>query len=448
VRSTQFSLREFIILIRRRKKYLIIPTIAITVLSAVGAYLLPNRYESSTTMLVQRDEILNPLISYEMAVTMATEDRLRTFNEIIYSQTTIQSMVDTLGLGKGITSEDQRQALIEAIRKNITVERRGSDSFSITYIDTDPVRAQQAASLLARIFIQTTLRVEGQRNEQAVQFFEGKLTELRQKYESSQKEVLTLLQQRLNTMPAESKTVYNQVEGIEKQMHDIDIKVTGYRNALTVFKGLPDILKSETGKQSLYDLEREDLPSITDLRTLLAKYDDYLRRYTPKYPEVQKVETEVLALLDRMKASIESDMGHQETLRRQLEDQRATLLENIKKSSISERVDEDKESDYGIYRKLYDEMKVKLEQAETARDLGEKGANQFMIIDPALVPAHPSKPNRSQLVFGGLAIGLFLGFLTIIILEILDSTIRYARDIEVYEKPIIAFITEGDREHR
>jgi len=64
------------------------------------------------------------------------------------------------------------------------------------------------------------------------------------------------------------------------------------------------------------------------------------------------------------------------------------------------------------------------------------------------VPAHPSKPNRSQLVFGGLAIGLFLGFLTIIILEILDSTIRYARDIEVYEKPIIAFITEGDREHR
>jgi succinoglycan biosynthesis transport protein ExoP len=448
LRSTQFSLREFIVLIRRRKKYIFIPTIAITVLSAVGAYLLPNRYESSTTILVQRDEILNPLISYEMAVTMATEDRLRTFNEIIYSQTTIQQMVDSLGLGKNVVNEDQRQGLTEALRKNITVERRGSDSFRISYIDTDPVRAQQAASLLSRIFIQTTLRVEGQRNEQAVQFFQNKLAELRQKYESSQKEVLSLLQTRLNTMPAESKTVYNQVEAIEKQMRDLDLKIKSYQNAMTVFKGMPDALKSESGKQSLYDLQRDDLPYIADLRTILAKYDDYLRRYTPKYPEVQKVENQLLLLLDRMKGGVESDLTHQEALRRELEDRRGQLLENIKKSSISERVDEDKESDYGIYRKLYDEMKVKLEQAETARDLGQKGANQFMIIDPALVPAHPSKPNRSQLVFGGLALGLFLGFLTIIILEILDSTVRYARDIEVYEKPIIAFITEGDGEPR
>lgn len=448
MRSNQFSLREFLVLIRRRKRYLLIPTIAITVLSAVGAYLIPDKYESSTTILVQRDEILNPLISFEMAVTMATEDRLRTFNEIIYSQTTIQVMIDSLGLGKNIANEGQRQALVEALRKNITVERRGSDSFRITYLDTDPIRAQKAASLLAQIFIQTTLRVEGQRNEQAVQFFQGKLEELRQKYETSQKEVLSSLQQRLNTMPEESRTVYTQVESIEKQMRDMDLKIQAYQNALTVFKGLPDILKSESGKQALYDLQREELPYIADLRTLLAKYDDYLRRYTPKYPEVQKAETEILALLDRMKASIESDLTHQETLRRQLEDQRAQLLDNIKKSSISERVDEDKESNYGIYRKLYDEMKVKLEQAETARDLGDKGANQFMIIDPALVPAQPSKPNRPQLVFGGLALGLFLGFLTIVVLEILDSTIRYARDIEVYEKPIIAFITEGDGDRR
>jgi succinoglycan biosynthesis transport protein ExoP len=446
LRSTQFSLREFLVLLRRRKKYILIPTIAITLISTVGAYLLPNRYESSTTILVQRDEILNPLISFEMAVTMATEDRLRTFNEIIFSQTTIQQLIDSLGLGRNIVTENQRQGLTEALRKNISVERRGSDSFRINYLDTDPMRAQQAAALLSRIFIQTTLRVEGQRNEQAVQFFQNKLSELRQKYETSQKEVLSLLQQRLSTMPGESKTVYTQVEGIEVQMRDLDIKLKAYKNALTVFKGLPDLLKSESGKQALYDLQREELPYIADLRTLLAKYDDYLRRYTPKYPEVQKVEAQLLLLLDRMKGSIENDMAHQESVRGELEDRRAKLLENIKKSSISERVDEDKESDFSIYRKLYDEMKIKLEQAEMARDLGRKGANQFIIIDPALVPANPSKPNRSQLVFGGLALGLFLGFLTIIILEILDSTVRYARDIEVYEKPIIAFITEGEGE--
>jgi succinoglycan biosynthesis transport protein ExoP len=446
VRPAQFTIREIIALFRFRKKFLIIPAIIVTLLSGIGSMLLPNKYESSTTILVQRDEILNPLISYEMAVTMASEDRLRTFNEIIYSRTTLQRLIDTLGLSKDVHTEAQRQALVDAVEHNITTERRGSDSFRITYIDTDPVRAQQAAELLAHLFIETILRVEGQRNELTVQFFEKKLDELRQKFEVSQRKVVSSLQQRINTMPTETRGLYTQLETLEKQRNDLDTKINTYQQELVILRTFPDALHTESGKQSLYDLQRADIPFIADLKTLLAKYDDYLRRYTPKYPEVEKTEQQLAALLDRMHGALESELIKLQPQQQELERRHSRLVDDIRNATVNQRVDEDKESDYGIYHKLYDEMKVKLEQAQTTRDLGRKGANQFIILDPALVPTKPSKPNRSQIVFGGFGLGLFLGFLTVIFKEMLDTTVRIPRDIEVYQKPVIAFISDGEND--
>ena len=425
----------------------IIPLVIVTILCVVGAYILPNKYESSTTILVQRDEILNPLISYEIAVAMASEDRLRTFNEIIYSRTNIQRLIDSLGLDTGLKTEEQRQALVTAVGKNISTERRGSDSFRISYLDTDPARSQRAVSMIANMFIDATIRVEGQRNEQAVQFFQRKLDELRQKYESSQKLFVSRLQEHPNSNPDETRNINVQIQNIEKQIDDLDTREKMYKQESGVLQSIPTSMHTTSGKQALYDLQRTDLPFVSDLKELLAKYDDYLRHYTPKYPEVQNIEKQILRVLDRMQKGVESELGKLGPRRKDLEVHHTQLIDELKKYSIDEHMDEDKMSDYNIYRKLYDDMKVKLEQAVTARDLGNKGANQFIILDPPQVPTQPSKPNRIQIIIAGIFVGLFIGGITAILREMLDTTVRVPRDIEIYQKPVIAFITEGE-DHR
>lgn len=422
---------------------LLIPMIVITVLCGSGSFLLRSKYESSTTILVQHDESLNPLISYAEAMTMASEDRLRTFNEIIYSRTTIQKLIDSLGIGATAKTEDQRQLLVDAVSHNISIDRMGGDSFRITYLDTDPVRAQRAASLLTDLFINTVVSVEGQRNELAAQFYEKKLQDIRQKFEESQKEVLSLLGQHFNAMPTESRMAYTQVENIDRQIHDLDLKIKNNQQQLDILKTFPSAIHTDEGKQALFDLQRQEIPFATDLRALLTKYDEYLRRFTPEYPEVQKLEQQIVDHLMRMQKALEQEIDNEQPQLLDLEQHRSDLVNNIKQSSISEKVDEDKESDYDIYRKLYDEMKVKLEQARTAVDLGNKGAAQFIILDPPLIPSHPSKPNRLMIILGGLGLGIFIGFLSVVIKEMFDTTVRVSRDIEVYQKPVIAFITDG-----
>jgi uncharacterized protein involved in exopolysaccharide biosynthesis len=84
-------------MLRRRKLWIGVPLVVVSAICTVGAFILPRRYESNTTIWVQRDEILNPLVSFTMAVQLASEDRLRTFNEIVYSRQTIEALLDSLG---------------------------------------------------------------------------------------------------------------------------------------------------------------------------------------------------------------------------------------------------------------------------------------------------------------------------------------------------------------
>jgi succinoglycan biosynthesis transport protein ExoP len=443
VKPSQVKFREILAIYRRRKKFFFIPIAIITLLSIAGSIMMSNKYESFTTILVQRDEILNPLISYQMAITMASEDRLRTFAEVINSHSIIQQLKDSLYSDEKTDADEDEQAVIARIRTRIKTERRGSDSFRISYTSNDAVKSQRAVALLADGFIQTILGSEGQRNEQAVKFFEDKLSELRSKYESSQRKVVGALKSRIDVMPKDSKDRYTQVEVIEKQIQDFDTKITMYHEKLTDLKAFPAALETEPGRQTLYELQRAAVPFADELKITLAKYDDITRRYKGTYPEVLRVRGQLTDLLARIQKAIEGEIRKQEPTRWDLEQRRARLVEELKESSISQKLDQDMEGDYDLYKKLYDEMKIKLEQAITTRDLGRTATNQFMIIDPPLVPTQPTSPNRPLVIIGGMFVGLFLGFVTVIFKELLDTTIRTPRDIEVYGKPVIAFISES-----
>lgn len=444
MKLAQLSVHEIRGVARRRRKWLILPSLLVTILCVTGALILPRKYESSTTILVQRDEVLNPLISYEMAVAMASEDRLRTFNEIIYSKVTIQVLIDSLQLGAEIETEAERQKLTKKVREHIRTYRPGANSFRITFIDTDPVRSQHGASLLANHFIRTILKVENQRNEQAVQFFEKKLEEFRLKFEESQKVLVPLVQQRIAEMPLADRAVYTQIEELDEQIYAIENRLKAYQQALVILKTFPGALHTPGGRQVLFELQRTDLPYVADLQPLLTKYEEYVsvRKFTARYPEVARLESQILSLVDRISKTVVSETPKQRNLRQELENRRSQFVGSLTQASVAQQIDQDKESTHGIYRKLYDEMKVKLEQARTARDLGRKGEEQFMIIDPPVIPKEASRPNRLLIILGGGLLGLLLGVLSAAAAELLDTTIRITEDLGNYHKPVIAFISD------
>ena len=440
MRSPQFTLQQVLGILKRRKRYLILPPIIVTIICVVGAMYLPRKYESSTTIWVQKDEILNPLVSFTMAVQMASEDRLQTFEEIIYSRSTIETLLDSLQMRLPRSNTAAWDELVDRTKSSIHTDRNGTNSFTIRFVDSDPVRAKRAVEVLADLFIDTRLQAEYRRNEYTVKFFEGKLHEYEGEYDESQQSLLNLLRQRSEQMPGGGSSLTSRFDVINDKIKDNDEELRICQRALDNLALFPAAFKTDNGRMALAELANSDIPYHTELRALMASYDSVSTRYTPQFPEVVKYENQIDVLLDRMRVAVRSQITLLNDRQSDLRTSRAEMIRNITESSVSKQADQETESNFSFYRQLYNEMRVKLEQARIAQELGKNAENAFIIIDPARVPLTPTKPNRKLIILGGFAMGIFLGFLSAIAAELLDSTIRSPKEIELYRKPIIALL--------
>jgi uncharacterized protein involved in exopolysaccharide biosynthesis len=405
--------------------------------------MLPQKFESSTTIWAQPDEILNPLVSYQMAVQLASADRLETFREIVYARRTIESVLDSLSVNVDAIDGIQLDDMIERIRRNTGTARKGSDSFTISYIDTDPVRAQQMVRLLAKVFIETRIRGEAQRNDATVKFFERKLAEYQDKFETTQHEMLNLFVQRLKERPTGSGELYTKISTLDQRMNSIQARLRESQQGLARLGLFPDAFHTDQGRQAIAELRRSNLPYADELRNIMGQYDDVTARYTSMYPEVGKIENQVLEVLRKMRVAVQADIAGMTAELDELRNSKSTATNELMQYSVDERVDTDKKSDYALFQRLYEDMKTKLEQARMTRELGKNAEGSFIIIDPARVPAKPSRPNRPMIIGGGVVLGLFLGIACAMVVEMLDSRVRSPRDLQSYGIPVIALLPES-----
>ncbi len=451
MRSAQVRLDEIRGAFIRRWKVIVFPFILVTGICVVAAFMLPRKYESSTTIFVRPDQTLNQITGFDLM--NAFEEQLRNSNQIINSRSFLRALADSLGAAKSVHTEIGMQTLLSQISSAIQTTRLGSDSFKIAFVDSDPARAKRAAEVIATMFVQAKIAIENKQNALTVQFYEKKVEEYREGFEATTQSLVSVMRQNVDQLPAETRSLYSRMDEIEKNISSLNMTIQSYQDALITLRTLPDLLKNspeilrtEDGKQPLLALQRGDFPFASDLRTILAKYDDASRRYTDKYPEVLQLQQAIQNVLERMLNAIESERYKSLDQRSTLERRRAEIIEELKRANVSTRINQDKESNYDVNQKLYNEMKLKLENARLAEEVGSRGASQFVILDPAILPSFPTKPNRTMIVMGGAAFGLLLGIIAAIISELLDTTIRSIHQVEIYQKPVIALLPDARRQ--
>jgi hypothetical protein len=302
-------------------------------------------------------------------------------------------------------------------------------------------------SFLARTFIDIRIKGEARRNELTVEFFEKKLKEYQEKFESTQHDMVSLLLQRMRERPTGSSGLSSRLEDLDKQIQRMDDKMHVDEQALTKLSEFPEGFRTDQGKQALAELRRTDLPYVDELRSALQQYDEVSSRYTPLFPEVGKAENEILELLRKMRVAVESERTGMAIQITQMQASRRRTVDELMKYSVDQQEDLGKKSNYNLYQRLYEDMKTKLEQAKISQELGKNAENSFIIIDPARVPAKPSKPNQPLIIAGGGLFSVLLGIATALVAEFLDTRMRSLADLEVFHVPVIALLPQLTEDH-
>lgn len=429
-------------IVRRRRRLLTLLPLGLLLLSVTAAYLIPPKFTSSTSILVHKEETLNPLVMYQMAVTLASEDRLKSFNEIIFSRSTVQMLIDSLGLDQGLDEPGTLQSLVDQVRASIKTQFRASDSFDISFTHSDPLVAMTGVQLLADHFISTRLSLENNRNEQTVLFFEEKEKELQQIVDRRQTELLSASLDRMQVLPSDEKALQTRLEEVEESLRELRWSLYEERREK---EALEAFLREEAHDElwKVYRFRLDGYAFDADLENALLEFEDVRRRFTANHPGYRNAQGALLELVQRIPQAIAERIESHERQVRDLEKERMDVIASMEMAMVANRIQEGPMSEYSIYRTLLEEMKVKLEQARINRDLSRKAVDQFVVLDAPFLPEEPSSPNRKWIILTGAMFGFLLGFFTTALAEYSDTTVRQEEDLEEFDRPVIAFLGDG-----
>lgn len=461
----RFSLNYLLEILFRRKRTIILPVLVATALAAVGASFTPKSYKSSTSILLGKDEVLNPLVKWQTAVSLGVTDYLISFNKIIYSRSLLEELVNRLDLVEGDADPLAVERMLNKLRSAIMANAAGADSFGIEVTWADPKQAKEITETVTELFIEKSL--EGGRKEAtpAVDFIQKQLDGYQADLSHAENRLKKYREENPDKLPARHQSYMNDLANYKKLLTqaDVDIKELELRVGL-----LEDRLSGESpmvvDSASFLNVS----PIQQRLEHLRIEVQEMKIRMKPDHPDLLRRQADPQAIArireDEKEENVASETKevrsptYQEVLARLQDahvDLEAAVLtreeyvkliveleEKVARIPQAEMALSSIEREVDINRELFQALRTKVEHARVNQQVElQSQENRFQILDAAEVPLRPSAPNVLLIIVGGFIGGFFMGIGLIFVFEFLDqSIVREEEMVFVFDETILATI--------
>lgn len=334
-----------------------------------------------------------------------------------------------------LSDSQLRTQLAANIQEKISVSGgKKSQIINISYESPSPQKAADIVNAVAESYIQYGLesRLREVKNteawlgeqfaqlKKALQESEARLIQ----YRSQQGLVGTGQQQILASSQLDS--LYNELIRAQTDLSSAEEQYLAVKNAKPgsdEFYSLGPVLQNQTTRDQVKERAR-----------LLQRVNELLERYGEKHPKMIAARAELKSANENLNAEVKKVVTNIENNYLLAKQQVANINKLIAKSKedIQSLQSENfslanLERDVENNRRVYENFQVSLMEAN--RDSEYTGSN-IHIIDKAVVPEKPFKPNlKVTLVLSGI-FGLFLGCIMALIREAADNTFKTSGDVE------------------
>ena len=373
-----------------------------------------------------------------------SENYIETQTKILQSETLALQTIKSMDLGRypefggrpntfiiphaGVTS--QRPAILGSFLGSLSIQRiKDSRLIEVRFEAQDPQLAAQIVNGHLQNYIEANFRSKYDATQQASNWLSAELEELRIKVEKSEAAKIAYERE-------------NQIWTIDEKQNITTQKLSDINKALT------DAQTDLVQKQALYQIAKGgDVDQLPDIRNnaylsellkrqadLGEQYVDASAQFGPNYPKVQRITREKKEVDDaiarakqNVEASIETDYKTSrervELLSAALEAQKGDANDMSEKLVQYHILEHDAESN----KQLYDGLEQKLKEAGITAGLR---SSNIRIVDPALVPSYPARPQKAKNILLAFLIGLVGGVGLAFLREYLDNTVKSPDDVE------------------
>ena len=267
--SEPLKLSDYWGIVCRRRRSMFVASSAVWLLACVLAWLLPPRYRSETTVLIQGPQIPQQYVLPN--VVSDVQAYLQTLTQQVLSRPRLQRIVDDLQLYS--SSLDRFLAgrdVIEKMRKDIKIDLlptkpaspQSSDlaSFTITYSGSNPQMVQEVTSRLSALFIDENQRTRQQESENTTAFLDSQLREARTHLEDQGEKIKEFKARFIGRLPGELQAnigILGALQGRLQQVFILEATLGALRRAVLIVDDVGFAVRSFVeAVYSAGDLER------------------------------------------------------------------------------------------------------------------------------------------------------------------------------------------------
>jgi len=375
---------------------------------------------------------------------MDMENYIETQTKILQSETLAMQTIRGLDLGRypefGGTSNasawthvgagSQRPAILGAFLGRLRVKRvPNSRLVEVEFESEDPQLTARVVNAHVQTYLEQNFRSKYDAVTQSSTWLSSELEEIRIKVEKSEDARLAYERQNKIWQIDEKQNITTQKLAdlsrtvTEAQTHVAE-KEALYRMATS---GNVYALPAAQGNPVFQNLLRQKAE-------LEQRYSDAVSQYGPNFPRVQRLAAQKgevdddlakaqKTIIEIVEADYNTSRERLELLQRALDEQKAEANDLGEKLVQYHILQHDADSN----KQLYDGLLQKLKEAGITAGLR---SSNIRVVDPALVPTSPSRPQRAQNILLAVLVGLVGGIGLALFREYLDNTVKSPDDIE------------------
>jgi polysaccharide chain length determinant protein (PEP-CTERM system associated) len=386
--------------------------------------------------------------------------------------------------------------LLDQLRNNLQVTMRSgtpgsggagreqSVAFEISFQWKDPDIVAPVTNAVASRFIQENLNVREEIAISTTDFLEQETALIRNELEARERELETFKKEHMGMLPDQLESNINVMNQLRDQLLSLQRSLDQEKQQALLLKSqaqmarierdaLANSIRQEQGRtggtRRDQQLTTEELTSgsLEELETELRRLST---AYTEKHPDVIALKRRIDSMkkegiraasgntpstpdtgMDRISVQLVPINANIESYKnqiREVERQLQTYKERVERTPQVEMALNKILRDYETVQQRYDDLLKKKLDAKLAEQMEKrKKGEQFRVLDPAIRPPKPFKPDAKRVMAMAFALGLGLGCGLAYLREMLDPAFYNPEDVAAFlELPIMVSIPMADME--
>lgn len=335
-------------------------------------------------------------------------------------------------------------ATVDGLRKGIKATEVGKKTniIRIAYSNTDPALSRDIVNALVQSYLDQSIAFKTEEASRTVSFVEEQLKGIKDELNKAEADLQGYKSSAgVVKLDTEAEELIKKFSDVEKERAAISIQKKQLEFALASLK------ESMARGRTYAPAVMKDDPLVAGMASRLAELEvqkrALLEEYTKDHPSVRTVQGQIDELQRKIQATYETGLKNLTRQESSVTQRLAGYEGNLRQLPAAER-------DLARYMRLAkvnaDIYTFLLQKHEEARIAKASTISNINIVDPAIAPDLPIKPQKKKNLLLGLLVGCMLGVGLAFFQEYLDDTVKDAEEAKrLLGFPHLATIPHIDR---